>query len=136
MAERRVGRQRPSGNNFELYSWYFFRSSGLLLIFLAIIHVVIMHLVNSVDEIDYNFVADRWGSPFWRSFDWLMLVLALLHGLNGARIAVDDYVRGNGWRIFAYSALATASIVFLIIGTIAIVTFDPTAFETVASAGR
>ena len=95
-----------------------------------------MHVVNSVDEIDYNFVADRWGSPFWRSFDWLMLVLALLHGLNGARIAVDDYVRGNGWRIFAYSALATASIVFLIIGTIAIVTFDPTAFETVASAGR
>ncbi|MDI3340410.1 MAG: succinate dehydrogenase hydrophobic membrane anchor subunit [Sphaerobacter sp.] len=123
----RVGRERPNSGNFELYSWYFFRISGLLLILLAITHVVIMHVVNTVDEIDFDFVADRWSSPFWRSFDWLMLVLALLHGLNGARIAIDDYVRPRGWRIFAYSVLWSVAIIFLIIGSIAIVTFNPAA---------
>lgn len=129
----RVGRERPTGSNFELYSWYFFRVSGLLLILLAITHVVIMHVINTVDEIDYDFVADRWNSPFWRAFDWLMLVLALLHGLNGARIAVDDYVRPRGWRVFAHSVLWSTLIIFLIIGSIAVVTFNPDAAVT---AGR
>jgi succinate dehydrogenase / fumarate reductase membrane anchor subunit len=133
----RVGRQRPAGgSNFELYSWYFFRISGLLLIFLAIIHVVIMHVIHNVSDIDYNFVAHRWVSPFWRSFDWLLLTLALLHGLNGARIAIDDYVRGQGWRIFAHSLVWVAVLVFMILGTIAIVTFNPTTLNGVASIGR
>ena len=133
----RVGRQRPtSGSNFELYSWYFFRISGLLLILLAVGHIVIMHVLHSVSDVNYNFVAQRWASPFWRSFDWLLLTLALLHGLNGARIAIDDYVRGHGWKVFAHSVLWTAAIVFLILGTVAIVTFNPATFNGVASAGR
>lgn len=129
-----VGRERPAGG-FELYSWYFFRLSGLLLIFLAIGHVVIMHVINTVDEIDWQFVADRWHSPFWRAYDWLMLFLALLHGLNGARSAVDDYIRPQGWRVLAHSILWTLAIVFLIIGSIAILTFDPARFQAVAQAG-
>ncbi len=133
----RVGRQRPAGgNNLELYSWYFFRISGVLLIFLAVIHIVIMHVLHNVSEINYNFVAQRWASPFWRSFDWLLLTLALLHGLNGARIAIDDYVRGPGWKVFAQSLLWTAAIIFLILGTVAIVTFNPATFNGVASVGR
>lgn len=130
---RRAGRERPQGSTFELYSWYFFRISGLLLIFLAITHVVIMHVINTVDVIDFNFVAGRWSSPFWRSFDWLMLVLALLHGLNGARIAIDDYIRPRGWRVFANSVLWSAAVIFLIIGTIAIVTFTPGQFAATAA---
>ena len=129
----RVGRERPSSGNFELYSWYFFRISGLLLILLAVVHVIIMHVINSVSEIDYRFVANRWGSPFWRFFDWMLLTLALLHGLNGARIAIDDYIQSPGWRIVAQSALWTSAIVFLILGSVAIITFNPAAFNAVAT---
>jgi succinate dehydrogenase / fumarate reductase membrane anchor subunit len=123
------------GNSFELFSWYFFRVSGLLLIFLAIFHVIIMHVVNTVDEIDYAFVADRWSSPFWKVYDFLLLTLALLHGLNGARIGIEDYVRNDGWRAVAMTALWVMALVFMVIGGLAIVTFDPAAFEA-ANAGR
>ncbi|HLI50569.1 MAG TPA: succinate dehydrogenase hydrophobic membrane anchor subunit [Thermomicrobiaceae bacterium] len=123
---KRVGRERPrGGSNFELYSWYFFRISGVLLIFLVLTHVILLHVVTTVDDINYNFVVRRWASPFWRANDWLMLTLALLHGLNGARIAVDDYVGNRGWRVFSYSLLWGAAIIFFILGTIAIVTFNP-----------
>jgi succinate dehydrogenase / fumarate reductase, membrane anchor subunit len=123
---RRVGREKPTGgSNFELYSWYFFRISGLLLIFLAVIHILVMHVFNTVFEINYEFVADRWASPFWRTFDWLLLFLALTHGLNGARIATDDYIRSPGWRIFMYSVIWSTLIIFSALGTIAIVTFTP-----------
>lgn len=133
----RVGRPRPTGSNFELYSWYFFRISGLLLIFLAVTHLVIMHVVNNVSQIDFNFVAHRWGSPFWRSFDWLLLILALLHGFNGARLSVDDYIRNRGWRVFAHSVIWSALIIFIVLGTIAIVTFNPASFSNAtASTGR
>jgi succinate dehydrogenase / fumarate reductase, membrane anchor subunit len=121
----RVGRDKPAGSNFELYSWYFFRISGILLVFLALIHVLVMHVLNTAFDIDYDFVAARWESPFWKTFDWLLLMMALTHGLNGARIAIDDYVRSSGWRVVGYSSLLIALLVFSALGTIAIVTFEP-----------
>lgn len=127
------GRARPAGGGgFELFSWYFFRISGLALVFLAVFHVIIMHVINTVDEIDHAFVVDRWSSPFWQVYDFLLLTLALLHGVNGARLSIDDYVRSAGWRLTAYSALALITLVFLVIGALAIITFDPAQFESVA----
>ncbi|HET9013956.1 MAG TPA: succinate dehydrogenase [Thermomicrobiaceae bacterium] len=123
MAVARVSRERPQGSNFELYSWYFFRISGIVLIFLVVVHVIITHVINDVSTVNYAFIVRRWASPFWRANDWLMLTLALVHGLNGARIAVDDYIRSRGWRVFAYSVLWTAAVIFWIMGSLAIVTF-------------
>jgi len=50
-------------------------------------------------------------------------------------LAVDDYIRPQGWRVLAHSILWTLAIVFLIIGSIAILTFDPARFQAVAQAG-
>ncbi len=134
MLSRGGGRARPSrGGGFEMYSWYFFRISGLVLIFMALGHVVIMHVVNTVDEIDYAFVADRWSSPFWRVYDMMLLLLAMLHGVNGARVGIDDYVRRPGWRVFAFSALWLITLTFIVIGAMAIINFDPSAHEVVTA---
>lgn len=135
MLSRGGGRARPQGTGgFELFSWYFFRISGLALVFLAVFHVIIMHVINTVDEIDHQFVVDRWSSPFWQVYDFLLLALALIHGVNGARLSIDDYVRTPGWRVTAYSALSLITLLFLVIGALAIVTFDPAEFT--ATAGR
>lgn len=134
MLSRGGGRVRPSrGSGFEMYSWYFFRVSGLALIFLAIGHVVVMHVINTVDVIDYEFVADRWTSPFWRVYDMMLLFLALLHGVNGARVGIDDYIRRPGWRVFAFSALWLITLSFLVIGALAIINFDPNAHDVVTA---
>jgi succinate dehydrogenase / fumarate reductase, membrane anchor subunit len=121
-----AGRVRPlTSSNFELYSWYFFRVSGVLLIFLALGHVVMVHIINNVDMIDYNWVAGRWRSPAWRLYDWFLLMLALLHGLNGLRVILDDYVHHRAWRTVAMSALWVVGAALLVIGTEVIVTFQP-----------
>jgi len=117
--------ERVAGSNFELWSWYFFRLSGLLLVFLALGHLVIMHLVNNVDTIDYDWVAARWATLGWRMYDWLLLSLALLHGMNGLRVVVDDYVHRHGWRVVAMSTLWTLTLAFMALGTLAVVTFQP-----------
>lgn len=137
MLSRGGGRSRPAeGGSFELMSWYFFRVSGLLLVFLALAHVVIMHVVNTVDDIDYEFIANRWESPFWKVYDFMLLTLALLHGVNGARLSIEDYVQSRGWRTTLLTTVWLIALVFMVIGAMAIVTFDVDAFrEAHASVG-
>lgn len=115
---------KPRGG-FELFSWYFFRISGVLLIFLALIHLAIMHVSNDVSQTVYSYVAARYSNPFWRVYDLLLLTLALLHGLNGLRIAIDDYVRPRGWRLLAQSTVWTIALAWWLMGMMTIITFQP-----------
>lgn len=119
------GRERPTGG-FEIWSWLFMRISGVVLLFLAVGHVVIMHLLDEgVDRVDFGFVADRWGSPFWRTWDWAMLVLALGHGINGLRVIVQDYVRWPGARLAVNMVFALVGFGLFVLGTVIVFTFDP-----------
>lgn len=121
----RAGRPAPTDNPFELFAWLFMRVSGILLLVLALGHLVIMHLINNIDEINYAFVAERWRTPFWRCYDGLMLFLALLHGVNGLRTILDDYLRPGGWRVFWMSLLYTTAVIFMLMGFMVIFTFQP-----------
>ena len=100
------------------------RVSGVALVFLALGHLIIMHLVNNVDTIDYAFVAARYATPFWRTYDGLMLILALLHGFNGLRTIIDDYLTG-GRRALALALTSLIAITFLLLGLFVVFTFQP-----------
>lgn len=126
-------RPRPT-NSFELYSWLFFRVSGILLVFFALGHLAFNHLITEtingeqkfgVDRVSYDFVANRWANPLWRTFDLVLLFLALLHGLNGARVLIYDYIKPGGGRVAALATLYTTGIFFLLIGAQVIITFQP-----------
>ncbi|MFL5655978.1 MAG: succinate dehydrogenase, hydrophobic membrane anchor protein [Ktedonobacteraceae bacterium] len=118
---------KPGGGGFETFSWYFFRVSGILLIFLVIIHLIVMHVTTDVACTTYQFVAQRYDNPLWRLYDWLLLTLALLHGMNGLRVVIDDYVRGRGARLTLLSAAGTLTLVFFMLGTITLITFQHSA---------
>jgi succinate dehydrogenase membrane anchor subunit len=120
-----AGRDRP-GRGFELWSWLFMRISGIVLLFLAVGHVLIMHVWDEgVDRVNFAFIQTRWGSPFWKTWDWLMLVLALLHGVNGLRVIALDYVRPAGVRLAINSFFTILGASLMALGTIVVVTFDP-----------
>jgi succinate dehydrogenase / fumarate reductase membrane anchor subunit len=120
-----AGRGRP-GRGFELWAWLFMRISGLVLLFLAVGHVLIMHVLGEgVDRVNFAFIQLRWASPFWKTWDWLMLVLALLHGVNGLRMIGLDYVRRPGVRVAVNGFFAVLGAALMILGTVIVVTFDP-----------
>jgi succinate dehydrogenase / fumarate reductase, membrane anchor subunit len=115
---------------FELWAWLFMRLSGILLLFLAVGHVLIMHVLDTgVARVDFDFVVDRWSSPFWRTWDWMLLSLALLHGVNGTRVIVQDYVRRSGWRLAWNWAFAIVGFSLFVLGTVIVFTFDPAQFR-------
>jgi succinate dehydrogenase / fumarate reductase membrane anchor subunit len=117
---------KPAGGGFETFSWYFFRISGVLLIFLVIIHLLIMHVTTDVACTTYQFVAMRYDNPLWRLYDWLLLTLALLHGMNGLRVVIDDYVHERGARLTLMSMAGTLTLIFFMLGTITLITFQHT----------
>lgn len=113
----------PRKRSAEAWSWAFMRLSGLALLFLALIHFAITHIINDVVETDYDFVAERWHNPAWRVFDWLLLVLALGHGVNGLRWIVDDYVRRSGRNRAVKGLLYGLTAVLVVVGTLTILAF-------------
>ncbi|HEX9890868.1 MAG TPA: succinate dehydrogenase hydrophobic membrane anchor subunit [Actinomycetota bacterium] len=114
---------------FELWSWLFMRISGIVLLFLAVGHVLIMHVLETgVERVDFDFVARRWDNPLWRTWDWAMLSLALLHGINGMRVIIQDYARRPGWRVFWNSLFAVVGFGLFVLGTIIVFTFDASDF--------
>ena len=125
-----AGRGRPVGG-FELWAWLFMRISGLVLLLLAVGHVLIMHVLDTgVDRVNFEFIQLRWASLFWKTWDWLMLVLALLHGVNGLRVIVLDYVRPAGVRLAINSFFTVLGAALMTLGTIIVVTFDPAKWPT------
>ncbi len=120
-----IGRDRPVGG-FELWAWLFMRISGLVLVVLAVGHVVIMHAVgDGVGRVNFAFVAVRWQSPFWRTWDWAMLVLALIHGINGLRTITLDYVPRAAARFALNMLFYVVGFGLFVLGTVVVFTFDP-----------
>jgi succinate dehydrogenase / fumarate reductase membrane anchor subunit len=120
-----VPRQRAP-SNVEFYSWIFMRISGILLIGLVFTHIGIMHVLEGgVSRVNFAFVCGRWSGPFWQTWDWAQLFLATLHGANGMRIVMTDYIRSPQKRLAAKTLLSIAAGLMIILGTITILTFSP-----------
>ena len=118
------GSRNCPSHGIERYAWLFMRLSGLALLILALGHLFIMHVFNSVHNIDYNFVSARYTHLFWRVYDMAMLWLALIHGMNGLRTIFDDYTKG-AVRVWVIRMLYAGGILMLAVGSWVIIFFQP-----------
>jgi succinate dehydrogenase / fumarate reductase membrane anchor subunit len=128
--DRPVGSAGIAIPGTERLIWYFIRLSGLLLVFLAGGHLFITHFLNVPSETTFSFVVARWSNPYWRTFDWLLLMLALWHGVLGLRYSIQDYLRSPGARTAGLGVMWALGAVFLALGTVTIFTFDAAAADT------
>ena len=129
------GEARPGGgydvppvrgkSSFELWSWVFMRVSGVILIFLSVYHLVWWNLVVGVEHLDSDLVIDRWSNPLYRLLNIALLTFAMLHGLNGARYSIEDYVHKPGLQKAVKGIVYTIVIGSLAFGIFALLTFDP-----------
>ena len=125
-ARRTARTNTRAKTNFEQYAWVFMRMSGLLLVVLVLGHLLIMNVLDGgVQRLNFGFVAGRWASPFWRTWDLLQLWLAELHGVNGLRVIINDYAERNQTRFWLKMVLYTSALLVLFLGTLVIFTFDP-----------
>jgi len=107
-------------------AWVFMRVSGFILIGLIFTHLTVNLMQDGgVKAIDFAFVAGKLADPFWQWFDVSLLWLALIHGSNGMRVVIDDYVYRTGVKRFLHVSLAISTITLIVLGTLVIFTLDP-----------
>jgi succinate dehydrogenase / fumarate reductase membrane anchor subunit len=83
------------------------------------------NLVIGVEHLDAQVVIERWNNPFWRLFNVALVLFAMLHGLNGARYSIEDYVRRPGLQVAVKSVVYTLVLGAMTVAVFALLTFDP-----------
>ncbi|HEX7568726.1 MAG TPA: hypothetical protein VF355_09195 [Anaerolineaceae bacterium] len=119
MAESKVREVKTTGN-YEKFAWKWMRISALLLIPLVWGHLILQDVVVGVHNMNLGYVAERWSSIFWRSYDVLLLAFAFAHGINGVRQVLNDFIHGEQARRVLFIALFIFWLAISIIGLIAI----------------
>ena len=117
---------RRGGPNLEKWGWIYMRVSGFILVILIFGHLFVnLMLGEGIHGIDFAFVAGKFATPFWQWWDVIMLWLALIHGANGMRTIVNDYVMHSGTRRILVSALWLSAGFLILLGTWVVFWFDP-----------
>lgn len=122
------GRQRRPMNRTELNIWLFIRISGFLLIFVALFHFLLMHFIYGVDRMDFSFIVSRWTDPhtgwFWRGYDLVLLIFALVHGMFGVRYSIEDYFHNPAVQFILMAGAVLTEVALIIMGAFVIFTFN------------
>jgi succinate dehydrogenase / fumarate reductase cytochrome b subunit len=136
-------------SRFDTFMWSYMRVSGVLILPLVFGHLAMVHVIQSVFFISQagivpvgttlgpniiqngltaaNFVALRWNTSIltglfiWRVYDVLMLALIIVHGFNGARYVVNDYIHDRWINRAVRLALIGTAVGLLIVGGLAII---------------
>jgi succinate dehydrogenase / fumarate reductase membrane anchor subunit len=122
-----TGPHAKPGGGFELWSWYFMRVSGVVLLLIAVFHLLWMHLKIGLNNITFETIVERWAGPlgpFWRVYDLALLAFALTHGMNGARWLINDYIHRRGWNMTLKSILGVLYALLILMGAYVILTFS------------
>lgn len=115
-------RPRRTGN-LERIAWLFTRISAIVLLVMAVFHLLYMHIALGMDSISFQLIAWRWQFPGWRVFDLCLLVFGWLHGANGMRIVLDDYVHSPIGRIVARTLLFAVTVTLIVLGAFVVLAF-------------
>ncbi len=76
--------------------WWLQRVTGGILFVLLIVHFWVEHLASAAlrrGDLDYAAISARINRPLWQCLDIAFLLIALLHGLYGARSILLDFSR-------------------------------------------
>lgn len=113
-----------ASNSTELAWWVFMRVSGLLLVPLTVVHLWANNIAFNAGEIDFDYVASRLAQPGVLVFNTFLLLFAMLHGVNGLRYSIEDYVKRPGRRFVWKLVLFTVAGIIFVLGAMTLWTFS------------
>lgn len=115
-------------SNLERWAFLFMRVSGIALLVLAVGHMMIQHVLNSSSNLTIMFVAERWNLWGWKVFDMLLLAFAYMHGMNGFRNVLEDYIHNRRTVKIINTILVVFAAITILWAGFAIASFDSAPF--------
>ncbi len=111
-----------SSGNSGAFAWFYQRITGIFLFVILLLHFTIMHFTGT-GEITYENIVGRLSDPYWKMLDLSFVVFALYHGLNGIWMAIQDYVRSEGWRAVIYTILVLVGVFLFFLAAVTLIPF-------------
>ena len=114
--------------------WLLQRISAIVLVLLLVAHFVVIHY-SGTGDVNFDIVKDRlmhpiWG-PVWKTMTMMLLVLSLVHALNGTWGVLLDYIRKTWVRLTLFSLIVMVGLVLVTLGSVTILSFrGPPSAET------
>ncbi len=102
-------------------AWLLQRISAVILFILLMLHFVTYHFLGKGKAVSYHWVMSKVGSWWFPLLQFVFLITALYHGLNGVWSVLEDYTASKFWRLVWYSLLLTVGVVLLFVGTLTII---------------
>ncbi len=99
--------------------WLFQRLSAIVLFILLMAHFIGYHFIGK-GVVKYDEVISKMDSPIFNLIQFLFLITALYHGLNGIWMVAEDYMKRKGTRLFVFSLLIILGITLLFVGMLTI----------------
>jgi succinate dehydrogenase membrane anchor subunit len=117
-----IRKVKPRPRSLESCAWLFMRLSGVALLLLAVGHMVMQHIQNDVHYATLRWVLEiRWAFTWIRVWDFALLGLAFIHGLNGFHTVVTDYVHNaTALKVIRLLIVGVGGVI-LLMGAIAII---------------
>jgi len=99
-------------------AWLLQRISAIFIFAVLIYHFVVYHFISQGKAPEWADVVAKMKSPWFNLLQFLFLVAALYHGLNGVWMVVEDYIHSRFWRIFIFSIIVIVGTSLLFVGTL------------------
>lgn len=101
-------------------AWLLQRISAVILFVLLVYHFVYYHFI-SAGHYPWDKVVAKMQSPWFNLLQFVFLVTALYHGLNGVWMITEDYIHNKFWRVFIFGLILMVGLALLFIGMLTIV---------------
>jgi succinate dehydrogenase / fumarate reductase membrane anchor subunit len=101
-------------------AWLLQRITAVILFALLIIHFVTYHFIAK-GVYPWKEVVAKMQSPWFNLMQFIFLVTALYHGLNGIWMVTEDYIHGRILRMIVYSLILLVGLTLFFIGTATII---------------
>ncbi len=95
--------------------WFFQRISAIILFVLLLLHYVGYHFISD-GTIKYNEIVAKMQSPWFTLVQFIFLITALYHGINGIWMVAEDYMKNKFTRLTVFSLLIFLGLVLFFIG--------------------
>lgn len=129
------------GSALEYYLWLFVRLSAILMLLIGAFGIAYANLNGRtqmdaaaqyrwsffpiywhVQNTDIPDVFPNWSNAFWRVYAMILIVIAAVHGFNGLRVIVEDYVQ-HSIRLLLAKGLVFVLFLF-VLGAAAVIIFE------------
>lgn len=100
-------------------AWLLQRVTAILLFIGVIYHFVYYHFISN-GVYTWKEVVAKMQSPWFNLLQFVFLVTALYHGLNGVWMVTEDYIHGRAWRMIIFSLILLVGTALFFVGILTI----------------